>query len=50
MKWTPAADGDLLIVHMVAPRAAAETTEAGAAPAAAAEPEVVKKGKTEEKA
>jgi large subunit ribosomal protein L25 len=45
-KWTPVSDTDMMIVHVVAPRAeeaaAAETT-----PAAAAEPEVVKKGKTD---
>ena len=45
-KWTPVSETDMMIVHVVAPRAeeaaAAETT-----PAAAAEPEVVKKGKTD---
>jgi large subunit ribosomal protein L25 len=49
-KWTPLTEGDLMIVHVVAPRAE-ETTAAAeaAAPGAAAEPEVIKKGKTEEK-
>lgn len=45
-KWTPVSDADMLIVHMVAPRAAEETP---AEAAATAEPEVIKKGKTEEK-
>jgi large subunit ribosomal protein L25 len=42
-KWTPVTDGDVMIVHVVAPRAADEPAEA----AAAAEPEVIKKGKTD---
>jgi len=47
-KWKPVSDADMLIVHMVAPRAEAEPAPADAAPpAAAAEPEVIKKGKTE---
>jgi large subunit ribosomal protein L25 len=49
-KWKPVSEADLLIVHVVAPRAeAAATTEtaAAAAPAAPAEPEVIKKGKVE---
>ena len=47
--WTPVSDPDLMLVHVVAPRAIEETTEtaAVAAPAAAAEPEVVRKGKTD---
>jgi large subunit ribosomal protein L25 len=47
--WTPVSDGDMLIVHLVSPRAevAAEADAAAATAAAAAEPEVVKKGKTE---
>jgi large subunit ribosomal protein L25 len=48
-KWKPVSDADLLIVHMVAPRTAAEPAAAdaaGAAPATA-EPEVIKKGKVE---
>ena len=47
-KWTPVSDVDLMLVHVVAPRAE-ETTAAAAdaTPAAGAEPEVVKKGKTD---
>jgi large subunit ribosomal protein L25 len=48
-KWKPISDPDLMIVHVVAPKAeepAAVAVEA-AAPTAAAEPEVIKKGKTE---
>jgi large subunit ribosomal protein L25 len=47
-KWKAVTDGDVMLVHIVAPRAAAEPTpaEAAAAPAAA-EPEVIKKGKPE---
>jgi large subunit ribosomal protein L25 len=51
-KWTALSDDDLMIVHVVAPRteeAAAATPEAAAAAPAGAEPEVIKKGKTEEK-
>lgn len=47
-KWVAVSEPDNLIVHIVAPRQEAEATPAdGAAPAAAAEPEVAKKGKTE---
>ena len=48
-KWKPVSDADMLIVHLVAPRAEAEPApaDAAAAPAAAAEPEVIKKGKIE---
>ena len=47
-KWKPVSDADLLIVHLVAPKTAAEpaAAEAAAAPGAA-EPEVIKKGKVE---
>jgi large subunit ribosomal protein L25 len=45
-KWTPVSDPDTLIVHVVPPRAAEETTAEGTA-AAPAEPEVIKKGKPE---
>ena len=49
-KWTPLSEGELMIVHVVAPRAEETTAVAeAAAPGAAAEPEVIKKGKTEEK-
>ena len=47
-KWTPVSDPDMLIVHVVPPRAeepAPGTPEAAAA--TPAEPEVIKKGKTE---
>jgi large subunit ribosomal protein L25 len=53
-KWKPISDGDMLIVHLVAPRAevsaaaAEEGEEAVAAEPETAEPEVVKKGKAEE--
>lgn len=49
-KWKPLTDGDVMIVHVVLPKAeAAAAAEAEAAPAAApAEPEVIKKGKAEE--
>lgn len=46
--WTAVSEPENLIVHIVAPRAEAAATPAdGAAPAAAAEPEVAKKGKTD---
>lgn len=50
--WKPVTDGDVMLVHIVTPRAVAEpaATDAAAAaatPAAAAEPEVIKKGKAE---
>ena len=50
-RWTPVSDPDTMVAHLVAPRAVvAETPAEGvAAPAAAAEPEVIKKGKTEAK-
>jgi large subunit ribosomal protein L25 len=48
-KWKAVTDGDVMLVHIVAPRAAAEPApaEAAAAAPAAAEPEVIKKGKPE---
>ncbi len=49
-KWTPVSDPDLLLVHVIAPRAEAEPAAPEAAAAAAAtpaEPEVIKKGKAE---
>jgi large subunit ribosomal protein L25 len=49
-KWKPVSDPDLLIVHVVPPKAEAEPAApeaAAAAPAAPVEPEVIKKGKTE---
>jgi large subunit ribosomal protein L25 len=48
MKWTPVSEMDLMLVHVVAPRAEVEPAAAEAEVAAApAEPEVIKKGKTE---
>jgi large subunit ribosomal protein L25 len=50
-KWTSITDADTLIVHLVAPRAeeapAAEAAAEAAAPGTPAEPEVIKKGKTD---
>ena len=50
-KWKPVTDGDTMLVHIIVPKAeevATPTAEAAAAPAAAgAEPEVIKKGKTD---
>jgi large subunit ribosomal protein L25 len=48
--WKAVSEPEMLIVHIVAPRIEAEPTAeegAAAAPAAAAEPEVAKKGKTD---
>jgi large subunit ribosomal protein L25 len=55
-KWKPVSEGDMMIVHVIMPKAeevAAPAAEgaaatAAAAPAAPAEPEVIKKGKKEE--
>ncbi len=47
-KWKPMTDGDTMIVHVVALKAEEPAPEAAAAvPTVAAEPEVIKKGKTE---
>jgi large subunit ribosomal protein L25 len=48
-KWTPTSDADMLIVHVVTPKAEEVVAAADAvvAPTAAAEPEVIKKGKTD---
>jgi len=46
VSWSPVSDPDLMLVHIVAPRTA-ETATADGAPAAASEPEVAKKGKTD---
>jgi large subunit ribosomal protein L25 len=49
-RWKPVSDPDTMLVHVVLPKAeesAATTAAEGAAPAVAAEPEVIKKGKTE---
>lgn len=46
--WSPVTSQDTMLVHVVAARAEAAPAEASAAaPGAAAEPEVIKKGKTE---
>ena len=53
-KWKPVSDGDMMLVHVIMPKAeeAAATPEATAAAASAtpAEPEVLKKGKKDEDA
>jgi hypothetical protein len=48
-RWKPVTDGDVMLVHIVAPRAVVEpvAADAVAAAPAAAEPEVIKKGKPE---
>ncbi len=47
-KWKPVSEGEMLIVHLVSPKAEAEPAPAEAAAAATpAEPEVIKKGKVE---
>jgi large subunit ribosomal protein L25 len=49
-RWKPVTDPEVMLVHIIAPRTAAEPAAAEAAvaaPAAAAEPEVIKKGKAE---
>ena len=50
-KWKPVTDAETMIVHVVMPKVeeVAATTDAAAPAAATAEPEVVKKGKTDEK-
>ena len=50
VKWTPVSDPDTMLVHVVTIKAEEEPAAAEAAvaaPGAAAEPEVIKKGKTE---
>jgi len=52
-RWTPVSDPDMMLLHIIMPRAVEEPAAAEAAvvtaavPGAAAEPEVIKKGKTE---
>jgi large subunit ribosomal protein L25 len=46
-KWKPLSDPDMMIVHVVPPRAEEAPAATEASPAAAAEPEVIKKGKPE---
>ena len=50
-KWTPISEGDMMLVHVITPKAeeVVATPEAAvAAPTVPAEPEVIKKGKKEE--
>jgi large subunit ribosomal protein L25 len=49
VKWKATSDADMMIVHVVAPRAeeAAAVVDPAAAPTATSEPEVAKKGKTD---
>ena len=52
-KWKPISDSDMMLVHVIMPKAEevaapAEAAAAAAAPAAPVEPEVIKKGKKEE--
>ncbi len=52
-KWKAVSDADMMLVHVILPKAEeapAATTEAAAAPVATAEPEVIKKGKKDEDA
>ena len=56
-RWIPISDTDMMLVHVIMPRAVEEPAPADAAaaaaaatPVAAAEPEVIKKGKTEAEA
>jgi large subunit ribosomal protein L25 len=48
VKWKPVSESDIMIVHVVAPKAEAEPAPAeGEVAAAPAEPEVIKKGKAD---
>jgi large subunit ribosomal protein L25 len=49
-KWKPVSDLDMMLVHVIMPKAeeVAAAPEVAAVPAAPAEPEVIKKGKKEE--
>jgi large subunit ribosomal protein L25 len=50
-KWKPVSDPDMMLVHVIMPKAeevAAPADAAAAAPTAPAEPEVIKKGKKED--
>ncbi len=51
-KWKPLSDADMMLVHVIMPKAeeVAAPADAAAAPAATAEPEVIKKGKKDEDA
>jgi large subunit ribosomal protein L25 len=52
VKWKPISDAELMLVHVIMPKAeeVAAPADAAAAPAATAEPEVIKKGKKDEDA
>jgi large subunit ribosomal protein L25 len=47
-KWTPISDLDLMLVHVIMPKAVEVAAPADAATASVAEPEVLKKGKKED--
>jgi large subunit ribosomal protein L25 len=49
-RWKPVTEPELMLVHVILPKAeeAPAAAEAAATPAAPAEPEVIKKGKKEE--
>ena len=49
-KWKPVSDPDMMLVHVIMPKAeeVAAPADAAVAPAVPAEPEVIKKGKKEE--
>jgi large subunit ribosomal protein L25 len=47
VKWTPVSDPDMLIVHVITPKAEEVPAAPEAVVAAPAEPEVIKKGKVE---
>ena len=49
-KWKPISESDMMLVHVILPKAeeVAAPADAAAAPVAAAEPEVIKKGKKDE--
>jgi large subunit ribosomal protein L25 len=46
-RWTAVSEPDTMLAHVVPPKAVEEPAAAEAAPVATAEPEVIKKGKTE---
>ena len=50
VKWKPRSDPDMMLAHVIAPKAeeVAAPAEAAVATAAPVEPEVIKKGKKEE--
>jgi large subunit ribosomal protein L25 len=48
-KWKPVTEGETMIVHIVMPKAEASAVAAAETATAAAEPEVAKKGKADEK-